>query len=94
MAVSDVQGVVDIGTGNPVSVRQIAETMARLAGRPDLLQVGARPDRDEPAWWVADIKALRDGAGFSPRFSLIQTLAAALHRARASATKHPSGQSV
>ena len=94
VALSDVRGVVDIGTGQPVSVREIAETMARIAGRPDLLRVGARPDRDEPPWLVADIKALRDGAHFSPRFSLAHTLAASLHRAQVSATRRQSGQSL
>jgi nucleoside-diphosphate-sugar epimerase len=43
-ALSPVQGPVNICSGKPVTVRQIAETIADEFGRRDLLRFGVRPD--------------------------------------------------
>ena len=44
VAVGDVRGAVNICTGIPMTVRELAERVADEYGRRDLLQFGARPD--------------------------------------------------
>ncbi|SFK94532.1 NAD-dependent epimerase/dehydratase family protein [Falsiroseomonas stagni] len=66
LAASDVTGAVNIGAGEGRSIRDIAETIARLAGRPDLLRMGALPDRPgEVPRMVADTTRLRREVGFT-----------------------------
>jgi UDP-glucose 4-epimerase len=64
IAVSDVQGCVNVSSGIAVRVRDVAEQLGRLAGRPDLVQVGQVPDRNEPHRLVADIARLRNEVGY------------------------------
>lgn len=73
---SDVAGPVNIASGEATPVRSIAECLAQECGRPDLLDVGALPDRaGDPDELVADIGRLRDEVGFSPARSLAEGLA-------------------
>lgn len=44
IALSETQGAVNICSGVPITVRQLAERIADQYGRPDLLRFGARPD--------------------------------------------------
>jgi nucleoside-diphosphate-sugar epimerase len=49
----------------------VATRIGRLAGRPDLVHVGAIPYRPgEPMRVVADTTMLREGLGWAPRFDL------------------------
>jgi nucleoside-diphosphate-sugar epimerase len=74
---SDVGGAVNIASGEAVTVRSIAEQLARASGRPDLLKVGALADRpDDPPIIAADVGRLRGEVGFRPSFSLEDGLAA------------------
>lgn len=63
---SRVTGPVNIGCGQPRSIAALSRLIARLAGRPDLLRLGALPDRpgDVPVM-VADTKRLRLEVGHS-----------------------------
>jgi nucleoside-diphosphate-sugar epimerase len=73
---SAVEGAVNIGSGEAVSVRRLVEDLARLAGRSDLPRLGALPTRpDDPPLVVADVTRLRDEVGWRPRFSLAEGLA-------------------
>ena len=84
---SDYCGDVNIGSGAPVRLADIAETLADIAGRPDLLRLGALPDRaDEPPFIVADVRNLRDQLGFRPQFELKHALSEAVDYWRGSAT--------
>jgi nucleoside-diphosphate-sugar epimerase len=68
---SGVKGAVNIGSGEPVTVREVVNEVARAAGRPELLRPGALPQREgEPAELVADVRRLRDEVGFRPRYEL------------------------
>jgi nucleoside-diphosphate-sugar epimerase len=68
---SAVEGPVNIATGQAPSVRDVATTLARLAGRPDLLRFGARPERPgEPAEIRAAVRRLSGEVGFTPRYTL------------------------
>lgn len=79
LTLSDVQGAVNIGTGMGISIAEIAAMMGVLAGRPDLLRLGALRDRPgEPPRIVAKIDRLRDEVGFSGARSLDSGLIDAL----------------
>lgn len=68
---SEVAGAVNIGTGTGTSVAEVAEGLGALAGRPELVCLGALEARpDEPAYVVADIRRLREEVGFVPRIAL------------------------
>jgi nucleoside-diphosphate-sugar epimerase len=56
---SEHEGVVNIGSGEAIEVRQIAIMFAEKLGRPDLLRVGERAVREgEPTLVVADVARL------------------------------------
>jgi nucleoside-diphosphate-sugar epimerase len=71
IALSDVCGPVNVGSGEGTSVEQIAEMLGGLVGRADLLRIGRRPrQRDEPARIVADVTRLRQELTFTPAVDL------------------------
>lgn len=72
---SEAEGAVNIGSGEPVTQRQVVETIARLTGRPELLQVGAIPAGvGDPERLVPDIRRLQ-ATGFTPKYTLEDGLA-------------------
>jgi len=78
LALSRVEGPVNIASGRASSVREVAETLGALAGRPDLVKVGAHPDRDEPERIVARVDRLTREVGFTDIRPLEQGLKEAL----------------
>jgi nucleoside-diphosphate-sugar epimerase len=85
LADSGVTGAVNVASGEPVTVREVVDTLAELAGRPDLPRPGALPDREgEPPRLVADVSRLRDEVGFAPRIGLLEGLEGTLKWLRAS----------
>jgi nucleoside-diphosphate-sugar epimerase len=79
LALSQVEGPVNVATGEAVQIVTIARTLAELAGRPDLLRIGALPDREgEPERIVAKVARLRDEVGFQPARDLRTGLTEAL----------------
>ncbi len=83
LALSGVTGPINIASGHSYSVREVAEKIARLAGNSELLQVGALPDRDEPARLAADISRLTEEVGYRDIRSLDTGLAQAIAHLRA-----------
>ena len=74
---SALEGPVNIGSGRPVTVRTVVETLARVMGRPDDVDFGARPmPAGEPPAIVADITRLQS-IGWSPQVTLERGLMAA-----------------
>jgi nucleoside-diphosphate-sugar epimerase len=72
---SDCTGAVNIGTGQRVSIAEVALTLGDLLGRPDLIRLGELPAREgEPDELVADATRLKS-LGFEPRFDLRSGLA-------------------
>ena len=68
---SDVTGPVNIGSGAPVSIREIILKIAALQNKPDLIQLGALPTRpDDPPLIVADVRRLHDEVKWRPAFTL------------------------
>lgn len=68
---SDVAGPVNIATGECHPLADIVTAVARLAGRPELIQFDAVPvPPDEPRRLAATITRLREEVGFIPKFDL------------------------
>lgn len=68
---SEVTGPVNIASGDPVSIADVAETLATITGRFDLLQLGALPAAaDDPPVLVADVARLRQEVGWAPAHDL------------------------
>jgi nucleoside-diphosphate-sugar epimerase len=67
---SSLEGAVNIGSGEPVSQKQVVESIARLIGRPELLRLGAIPaSPNDPERLVPDVARLRS-TGFMPKHTL------------------------
>jgi nucleoside-diphosphate-sugar epimerase len=76
-------GLVNVSSGVPTTVRNVAETIGEIVGRPDLLEFGALPENPkDPPCVCADISKLA-GTGWSPRYSLKTGLEDTVKRHRA-----------
>jgi nucleoside-diphosphate-sugar epimerase len=73
---SDVQGPVNVASGDGRPLRDVLGALAAATGREDLLEVGALPQRPgEPEVLVADATRLREEVGFAPARTLEAGLA-------------------
>ncbi|MCE9650278.1 MAG: NAD(P)-dependent oxidoreductase [Parvibaculum sp.] len=71
LALSDVEGPVNVASGEALSIAELVTRLVALAGRPDLIRLGALPDRaGEPPRIVAEVARLRDEVKFRPALSL------------------------
>ena len=81
---SDAEGAVNVASGRPIAVRDLVTKLAELAGRPQLLRLGALSQRPgEPPFIVADTRRLNEEVGWLPAVSLEDALAALVRRAAA-----------
>jgi nucleoside-diphosphate-sugar epimerase len=80
---SDIQGPVNVGSGEGVAIRDVVQELGRMAGRPELIELGAlpRPDGDPDAI-IAEVSRLCDELGWSPSVGLREGLADVLAGAR------------
>ena len=84
LAGSDRRGPVNVATGLPVTIREVVATIGQLVGRPELVELGAIPDRpDDPAFLVAEVEVLAQQVGFRPAIALRQGLSEAVDSWRA-----------
>jgi len=75
IARSPVTGAVNVGSGEPVTVRELVETIATIVGRPDLLEFGAIPERpNDPQIVCADNRRLREECAWHRRRSHVEGL--------------------
>ncbi|MGA8222573.1 MAG: NAD(P)-dependent oxidoreductase [Candidatus Acidiferrales bacterium] len=71
VATSNFAGAINIGSGLPVKIRTIVETIARILECPDRLLVGGLPDNPaEPPLLVADVRKLTREIGWRPSHTL------------------------
>ncbi|SON54424.1 GDP-6-deoxy-D-mannose reductase [Hartmannibacter diazotrophicus] len=71
LALSDVSGPVNIGSGEPRSLAEVATTIGDLMGKPDLIGLGDNPTRPgDPPRLVADVTRLATEVGFEPAADL------------------------
>ncbi len=83
LAISEVTGAVNVGSGDGVALRDLVAEIGLAAGRPELLNVGALPPREgEPPRLVADTRRLHDEVGFAPSLSLQEGIAVSVHELR------------
>lgn len=67
----DVRGAVNIASGIPVTLRQVATHIGDIIGCPEMLRFDAIPERaGEPARLIADVHRLRDELDWRPSLSL------------------------
>jgi nucleoside-diphosphate-sugar epimerase len=79
VAHSAIVDAVNIGSGQPVTVARIVETLGSLSGRGDLVRLGALPyGAGDPMFVCADTRKLTREAGWAPRWTLRDGLAATL----------------
>lgn len=72
-------GAVNLGSGVPVTVRQIIEILGREIGRLDLVQFGARPyNPTDPPFVVSNNARLRTETVWKPEFDLTHGLRASI----------------
>jgi len=65
------KGPVNVASGRPVALRDVANLIGDLLGRPDLIHLGARtPPALDPPRVVANASLLREKIGFSEAFTL------------------------
>ncbi len=79
LAHARVTGPINIASGEAVSIADLAMTLGRLAGRPELVHLGALSDRpDEPPRIVAAVERMRRELSIAPARKLSQGLGDAL----------------
>ena len=72
---SELEGPVNIGSDERVSLTDLVDRIGRQIGRSELLRLGARPAPAwEPSLLVPEIHRLRDEAQWRPRFTLNEAL--------------------
>ena len=77
---SDITGVVNIASGQPIAIKDVVDKIADKIGRGDLIELGAIASNPrEPPLLVADISRLSKEVGWLPQFDcnrgLNQTIA-------------------
>lgn len=74
IATGSLKGVVNVGSGRATAIREIAQTIGGLLGKPDLLDFAARSlSASDPPRVVADNRRLRE-TGWQARFDLVTGL--------------------
>jgi len=72
---SEVEEVVNIASGRPVSIKEVVELIADKIGRRDLIELGAVPISEaEPPMLFADTKRLAQEIGWQPKYDLSRGL--------------------
>lgn len=76
---SDLEGPINIASGEPTSIAHLVYRTAGHLGREELVRLGEIPARaDEPPLIVGDVDRLRRELGWSPRHGLDEALAATI----------------
>lgn len=76
---SDVEGVVNIGSGEGISLKQIAEILAETLGTTGFIQLGALPaPAGDPPRLVPCVQRLKKELKWAPRYTLQSGLASAI----------------
>jgi len=77
VSLSEFSGPINIASGEAATVRQVAQTIGEIAGRSELVAIGALPDRPEPLCITAKVGRL-SSLGFKPKRTLLHGLSDAL----------------
>jgi nucleoside-diphosphate-sugar epimerase len=75
-----VTGEVNIGSGNPITIRDLTMKIGQLLDRTDLLEYGAIPyNPGDPRFVCANNRRLVEKTGWKPRFDLEEGLLQAIN---------------
>lgn len=79
LALSDNEGPINVASGRPVAIGDLLRLLADIAGRPDLIGFGLRPEpaNDLPNLF-AEVSTLQEALGFRPRHALQDALKEAI----------------
>jgi nucleoside-diphosphate-sugar epimerase len=73
---SEVNGIINIGSGKPVSIKELVMQIAQLLRKEDDVRLGALPAREnEPPFIVADISRLQKEVKWCQKYSLEEGIA-------------------
>lgn len=76
VAESDLTGVVNVGSGEEISIRELVTALAAVIGRPELVDFGGRDYAPgDPMRATADNTRLRQSTGWRPEYDLASGLA-------------------
>jgi nucleoside-diphosphate-sugar epimerase len=67
---SEVRDAINVSSGQATTLREIASTIGRLTGRPELVQLGALPARANDVPLVVGSNAKAAALGWQPRYDL------------------------
>ena len=71
IAQSNLCGIVNVGSGIPVTVRDVVMTIAAILGKPDLVSLGALPySASEMMFLCANNRLLVENTGWAPQYDL------------------------
>jgi nucleoside-diphosphate-sugar epimerase len=87
IALSRVDGVFNVCSGEPVTLRRVVEVVADVLGHADLLRFGSRPYRSGETMYLAGDASRLRRLGWTPRY----TLEEGLRNAAAAIGTDPSG---
>jgi len=73
-AQSELSGPVNVGSGDPVTLRKVAHKIGEIIGCPELVSTNSGPSEDEPRSVIADVSKLKNGTGWIPSRTLEQGL--------------------
>jgi nucleoside-diphosphate-sugar epimerase len=90
---SNVQGPVNIGSGNPVSLQVVLEEIGRQLGRMELIRFGARARSSERDRFWANTRRLVNEVGWAPHYNLASGIEQAIAWWR-NTIEVPAGNSV
>lgn len=62
--------IINMGSGQPTSIKEIAQTIAKLLGKPDLIKVSQEFRKGDIRHCFADINKIRKLLGWEPKVSL------------------------
>ncbi|HLZ13404.1 MAG TPA: NAD(P)-dependent oxidoreductase [Candidatus Acidoferrum sp.] len=71
---SKLQGAVNIGTGQPVTVREVLQEIGKKTGKANLIRLGARARSAQTEWLWANMEKLRSYSNWKPQFDLVSGL--------------------
>ena len=81
---SAVQGPVNIGSGNPVAVRDVLREIGQQIGQMELIRFGARSPIAEPSGFWASTQRLANEVNWAPRYDLTRGIEQTIEWCRSS----------
>lgn len=71
---SDFQGAINVASGEPINVGELAETVGEIVGKSELIELGTNPNSNEPKFIVANTRNLVEKIGYKIEPNLSENL--------------------